>query len=198
MTGKERIVLVKTPEGLRQPVELMRFAGVQMPRYLIVASNYQGKMEKVRRMRDQINDELAQGTPGEDAGDTHGQYHNELAWYREQEIDTRTGLVKELGQGLGEAVIVTDYDIVRQALLAVGVDSGKTVAIGSKVTVEFNNDSEDTEVIMLVAPLDENFRPGWTSILTPLAQAIEGKLTRETTEFRVGDHVNRVKIISLA
>ena len=101
-------------ERTDSPEEVIVFGGVQIPRHLITRSTFEVKMVRIDELMGKVRKELAKGTPREDAGDTHGQYHNEFAWYREQQITMTTDFAREnLGNGLDKAVIVEDYDVVR-------------------------------------------------------------------------------------
>lgn len=59
--------------------EYVTYGGVEFPRYLVTRDTFVNKMAKVREIMQGVTEEMAKGTPSGDAGDTHGQYHNELA-----------------------------------------------------------------------------------------------------------------------
>lgn len=176
-------------------VEYTVYGGIEFPRYLVLRETFEKKMKKVGEIMSSVNDEFAKGTPSEDAGDTHGQYHNEVAWYREQDLSQRTDLAKSIGKGLDRAVIIESYDDVREKIRNKGLDSENVLTISSMVNIQYGNDPRDTEQIMLVAPLDGSNQLGFVSIETPLARAIEGKKRGDVAQFKAGDQIVKVKIL---
>lgn len=178
--------------------EYTTYGGVEFPRYLITRETFDQKMRKVRDMMQDMKEELAKGTPSGDAGDTHGQYHNELAWYREQDLSRRLDLAKSIDRGLDQVVIIENYNNVREGLRKVGIDPSEKVTLGSVVRIEFNGNPEDLEELAIVTTLDGGAKRGWTSIETPLATAIEGKRKGEKVAFKVRETITEVKIIEIS
>ena len=152
-------------------------------------------MEKVREITQGVSEETAKGTPSGNAGDTHGQYRNELAWYREQDLSRRTDLAKSIGRGLERAVVIESYDYVRATVSQVREDSGEGITLSSVVEIQYGEDPDDMEQITLVSPLDGGSRRGYVSVETPLAMVIEGKKRVDSAEFKVDDRIVKVKIL---
>jgi len=191
----ERVLI---PDDEKDFIEGMVYGGVELPRYLATREAYNKRMAKVREIMEAVKADLKEGTPSGDAGDTHGQYHNELAWYREQDIQRRSELASRIGVGLDKAVLAEDYDQIRSAIGEVGVNPTEMVTVGSKLVIEYNDDSDDKEEIMLVTPLDGTMNEGWVSIETPLAKAIEGASKGDRRQFKVRDHEVSVRIVKLS
>lgn len=174
--------------------EYMTYGGVEFPRYLVTRDTFEKKIKKVKEIMGGVAEELSKGTPSGDAGDTHGQYHNELAWYREQDLSRRTDLARSLGKGLDRAVIIDDYNEVRKRVNEAEINPENRVTLSSIVNLQYGVDADDIEQIMLVAPLDGGIKRGSVSVETPMAKAIEGKKQGEVAEFRIETQVLKVKI----
>lgn len=173
--------------------ERANYAGIVFPRYLITRTTFEEKMAKIRKIISQSKSKLAEGVSNVNAGDTHGQYHNELAWYREQEISAANRRAADLGEGLDQACIIEDYDEVRDRVKKVlNTPQIDIATLGTRVKVAYGEDSDDVEEILLVAPLDGGSKPGWVSVNAPLARAIEGKKIGE--KCFMGDKKNQIAL----
>ena len=174
----------------------VEFGGVEFPEFLITQPTYKAKLAKARELDIEVESGLRSGAVTGDAGDVHGQYHNEVEWYRIQDLERKTTQADGLKNGLDRAIVVPDYNVVRQAIVSLGLNLGSKVTLGSVVFVQYGDDSEDTEEIMLVSRLDGAAQESWVSVETPLAQAIEGKEKDATVFFNVknGERTIQVKI----
>lgn len=184
------------PIGERDIVDWIRYGGVEFPKYLITAQSMAARFAKSEEILKYVKEELAKGTPGGDAGDAHGQYHNEVAWYREQDLARRSSLAQRIGGNLHLATIVDNYDVVRQVLEQIGARPNVSVTLSSKVSIQYGDDVDDTEKVLLVSPLDGRTNREWVSVETPLAKAIENKSPGQTVSFRTGDNLTTVKILA--
>jgi len=178
-----------------QPEELLNYAGIEFPEFLITRDVFGSKMKRINELMSEFKKEMAEGTPSGDTGDTHGQYHNELAWYREQSLSSQADLIENLGRGLDEAIIIESYEQVKSELQRIGINNGVIVTLGSHLEIQFGEDTEDIEDITIVAPLDSGSRKGWISTESPLAKAVEGKRHGDKTSFTVKG--NRVEVTIL-
>lgn len=188
----ERIITIE--DDSIQP-EYMVYGDIEFPKYLVTRETYIQKLEKVREMMDYVTKELAQGPASEDAGDTHGQYHNEIAWYREQDLTRRVDLARSIGRGLDMVTVIENYDQVRKILKEKEIYKENTVTLSSILNIQYNDDPDDTEEIILVAPMDGGAKKGFVSVETPLAKAIEGKSRGDTAEFKVKYDLIKIKIL---
>ena len=185
-----------SPTDERDIVDWLSYGGVNFPKYLITEESLAARLAKSGKIIEHIREELAKGTPGGDAGDAHGQYHNEVAWYREQDLERRSKLAHSIGGNLHLATIVDNYDVVRKILEQMGTRTDVVVTLSSRVSIQYNNDPKDIERVLLVSPLDGRTHSDWVSIETPLAKAIESKSAGQTVSFKTGDSLTTVKIVT--
>ena len=195
----ERVYPTDNPELIS---DWAYYAGVKMPRYLITQNSFEKKLGESSRILDEVKAELEKGTSTEDAGDTHGQYHNEYAWYREQSLSIQNTIGAKIGQNLDRAVIVPDYDKVRENLTKLGVNPSKIATLSSKMTVLYQGD-DTPEEIMLVSLLDGNQNPGWVSLESPLGVALQGHSQGEDVFYKLSQKNTqtaeiKVKIITIS
>lgn len=188
----ERIVSI---EDQTIPEDYVKYGGVEFPRYLITRARYETRMQEVRHMMLEFSSELAEGTPGGDAGDTHGQYHNELAWYREQNLSMKANIIEKSSEGLDRAVVIESYDQIKEIIKKTLTYDENIVTLTSSITIQYGDDPEDIEKFMLVAPLDSDKNRGFISVESPLAKAIEGKRKGESSWFKLGSNVINIKIL---
>jgi len=180
------------------PAERMSFGNIDFPRFLVTEETFNAKMSRIHELIGGIREGLRQGTPRDDAGDTHGQYHNELAWYAEQQVQRNAKLIADLGEGLDRAVMASNYDAIRAEVMRSGGFPSERVILTSKVKIQYGGDPTDIEDVMIVAPLDGQSKAGWVSAFTPLAKAIEGKEPGEKVTLIVKERPPiEIKIISI-
>lgn len=189
---EERIINI---EDITIPAEYIIYGGLEFPKYLITRETFEKKIHIVQEMMGKIRVELADGTQSGDAGDSHGQYHNEIAWYKEQDLLRRSDLAKSIGTGLDRATIINNYDEIREIADNTDARTNGKITLSSIVTIQYNNDPNDCEQIVLVAPLDGGAKSGFVSVETPLAKAIEGKRSGDVVEFKVEGRPVSIKII---
>lgn len=173
------------------------YGGISFPRYLVTRTTFENKMRKIQRIIAGTRAAMAEGTLDTDAGDTHGQYHNELAWYREQEASMKNRLASDLGEGLVDAFLVDNYQEVRVKLLEEGINPAEVITLSSEVVIQFGEDMEDIETITIVSKLDEGMRPGWVSIEAPIAQSISGAMVGETRRLVINKTASELKVLSI-
>lgn len=160
------------------------YAGVKMPRYLITQESFEKKLNESSRILDEVKTEMEKGTSSEDAGDTHGQYHNEYEWYRQQSLEMKNYIGTRIGQNLNWSIIISGYEEVRTNLQETGVDPGKIATMSSKVGVLYPDETEPEEIV-LVSLLDGNQNPGWVSVESPLGTALLGHIEGETVSYKL-------------
>lgn len=185
------------PEGEVTVDQFVVYGGVEFPRFLITQQSFAAKLAKSSEISKYIRQERAKGTATEDAGDTHGQYHNEYEWYRNQDLELRANLAMSIGGNLDRATVVEDYSLVRRTLESIGARPSQTITLTSQVSIQYGNNHNDVELILLVAPLDGRTNPGWVSIETPLAKAIEERKEGEVLSMKAGGEVISIKIVSI-
>ena len=185
------------PSGEVDVDDLVVYGGVEFPRFLITQQSFASKLAKSTEISDHVRQERAKGTATEDAGDTHGQYHNEYEWYRDQDLELRASLARSIGGNLDRATVVEDYSLVKEVLESMGVRPNQVVTLTSQVSIQYGSDPDDVESILLVAPLDGGMAAGWVSIETPLAKVLEGRRAGETLPMKVGDERTSIKIVSI-
>lgn len=173
------------------------YGGVKYPKYLITEASLSDKLQKYESILAEIRTELAKGTPGGDAGDAHGQYHNEVAWYREQDLEMRSKLASRIGGNLQYATIINDYEEVRQLLESMGMSPETSITLSSKATIQYGESQNDTGVFLIVSPLDNNPKIGWLSTETPLAKAIQGKTVGQSASYKIESEFMKVKILQV-
>jgi transcription elongation GreA/GreB family factor len=191
----ERVYVEEIEPGI---TETLTYGNVEFPKFLITRASRDIKLGKIKKIIDKAKKDLAEGTPSGDAGDTHGQFHNEIGWYKEQMIAGNLRLASEIGEGLDRAIVIQDYDELRCKLEAVGTRPGKRITISSKVLIQYGAETEDREHIMLVAPLDGGENNGWVSVESPLAKSIEDKFAGESGQFKINKQlITTINIISV-
>jgi hypothetical protein len=180
----------------------VEYASIRMPRFLITKESLEKKMAKSKAILAEVREEFEKGTSTEDAGDTHGQYHNEYEWYRQQSLQMRELIGRKIGQNLDLAVVISDYDEVRENLKKLGVDPGRIATISSKVGVLYPEET-DPEEIILVSVLDSGGRPEWVSVESPLGLALMGHKEGDNVVYKLARQNQKpleipVKIASLS
>lgn len=185
-----------------QIVDWVTFCGIKIPRFLITQDTFNEKLVKSTEIIEEVRKERAKGTATEDAGDTHGQFHNEYEWYRQQSLELRARIGLTMGKYLDRAIIIKSYNEVRENLSKLGVDPTKSITFSSQVEILYQ-DEDQPEDILIVSLLDGGHKPNWVSIESPLGTALLGHSQNEEVEYKV-IHNNeppekiKVKIISIS
>jgi hypothetical protein len=165
--------------------EWIVITGVKVPRFLITMKEFVRRMNEAGVHYTQEAAIKAEGTATEDAGDTHGQYHNEVAWYREQEAGVSQVLGDAASRNLDKAVVVPDMETIRLGMMACGVDPAKIVTLGSKVNVSFGEGDEEKLLVVPELESQGKFHSGMCSVDTPMGNAILGHVAGDEVQYSV-------------
>lgn len=178
--------MVETTKGIFKDASGQRisYAGVEFPQDLITRESLLKKQEKARRLGDRSASTLSTRDISADAGDRHGTYHNEAMWYAEQEAGRLSEMASSMHNSIRNPVIAESIGAIRENLEHLGMKPKEKVTLTSRVTLQYSDDPRDTEIITLVPPLDEEIEFGLTSVLAPIARAIEGKKKGEQVDFK--------------
>ena len=206
------------PEGDEIISDWIEITGILVPRYLVTEKTYALRMRRSGLQYDEQARIKADDSLNVDAGDTHGTYHNEAAWYQDQ----YAGLAQVLGDGerrsLYRPVLVPDLETIRAAMKELGVDPAETITLGSRVVCQFVETAqvgwvdsvggeEDLETITIVPELEEKSGlEGEVSVVTVLGKAVLGHHSGEVVTYEVKDrekprlapHQVSVKIVSVS
>lgn len=173
------------------------YGGVKFPKFLVTEAGYQDRLRRYNFILEENRIKLKEGTANEDAGDSHGQFHNELAWRREQEIVGNAKLAAEIGSELPWSIRVPDLPFIRDGLHSLDIHPETQVTLTSKVTLKYLDDNDEMSVV-IVPLFDGGFRNDWISVESQLAKSIGGKSTGEEVNISsVEDRPIMVRLINI-